>query len=110
MGIGFIDTLPDDCPPYLLLDNVAFHKTRSVVECMSRRGLVPVFVPPYSPQFNPIEYVFSYIKRRLRRIVDASGALRDDHILSSCQNIPEFVLWNCFAHCLALCSDIHKAT
>ena len=50
-----------------VLDNVAFHKTTSVQELIISRGHTAVFLPPYSPQLNPIEEVFSKWKNLVRQ-------------------------------------------
>jgi len=47
----------------VLLDNVAFHHSKIVKERAASLGLELLFVPPYSPWFNPIEGVFSIVKR-----------------------------------------------
>jgi transposase len=48
----------------ILLDNVAFHHSNVVKDLVSRKGYELLFVPPYSPWYNPIEGIFSIIKRR----------------------------------------------
>jgi transposase len=100
--VDFIQSLPDDCPRHLLMDNVAFHKSRDVVQAMRERDFVPVYTPPYSPQFNPIELVFAHLKRSMRRFVDHHGCLRTDALHIVCSQIPDAVLWNSFAHCWGL--------
>lgn len=52
----------------LLMDNVAFHKNRQLQEELSNRGISCLFIPPYSPRCNPIEEVFSVMKRRFRKL------------------------------------------
>lgn len=47
----------------LLLDNVSFHHSKVVKEYAISQGLVLLYVPPYSPWFNPVEGVFSIAKR-----------------------------------------------
>jgi transposase len=42
---------------------VAFHHSRIVKEVAKRKGFVLMFVPHYSPWFNPIEGIFSRVKR-----------------------------------------------
>lgn len=49
----------------LLCDNVSFHKTKSVIDFINKKGKV-LFTPGYSPEFNPIEFVFSEVKRSIR--------------------------------------------
>ena len=51
----------------LVLDNLATHKVKGVVEAVQAREATVLYLPPYSPDFNPIEQVFSKIKNELRR-------------------------------------------
>ena len=50
-----------------VLDNLQTHKVRGVVEAVPARDARVLYWPPYSPDFNPIEPVFSKIKNELRR-------------------------------------------
>ena len=52
----------------LILDNVGFHKINRFQESMEKIGVKMVFLPPYSPDLNPIENMWSKIKNYLRRI------------------------------------------
>jgi transposase len=55
------------CPQrYVILDNVAFHKSKSVLQRFHTLGKIPVFIPPYSPEFNPIERFFHSLKSIVR--------------------------------------------
>jgi transposase len=51
----------------LILDNCAIHKTRALREIMEGLGHVLLFLPPYSPDFNPIEESFSCVKHWIRK-------------------------------------------
>jgi len=101
---SFISNLPVDTPRRLLMDNVNFHKASAVTEMMDLCGLEPMYVPPYSPQYNPIEYVFSSLKNIVRRMVDKAGFLRDAALCAACKNIPSAVLSKSFRHCWKLCN------
>jgi transposase len=59
----FLESLPVPEGTVILLDNVSFHHSRIVKEVADRKGFVLLFVPPYSPWFNPIEGIFSIVKR-----------------------------------------------
>ncbi|MDA0843487.1 MAG: IS630 family transposase [Bacteroidetes bacterium] len=52
----------------LVLDNVSFHKSPLIVKALSDMGVSIVFLPPYSPELNPIENMWSKIKNYLRRL------------------------------------------
>jgi transposase len=56
---------PDDI---VVMDNLSSHKGARVRELIQARGATVVFLPPYSPDFNPIELSFSKIKQRLRSL------------------------------------------
>ncbi|KII69212.1 hypothetical protein RF11_06594 [Thelohanellus kitauei] len=43
----------------LVMDNVRFHHTENVKNTVESRGHDIIFLPPYSPQLNPIELLFS---------------------------------------------------
>ena len=51
-------------PSVLVLDNAAFHRPRMVTELMERAGHRVLFLPPYSPDLNPIEGDFAAIKKK----------------------------------------------
>ncbi len=51
----------------LVLDNLAAHKAAGVAEAVANHDARLLYLPPYSPDFNPIEQVFSKIKNTLRR-------------------------------------------
>ena len=59
----------------LILDNLASHKVRGVREAIEGVGAHVLYLPPYSPDLNPIEMAFSKMRRLLRslatRTVDA---------------------------------------
>jgi transposase len=48
-------------------DNLAAHKQRTVREAIEAKGCQVVFLPPYSPEFNPIEQAWSKLKALLRK-------------------------------------------
>jgi transposase len=51
----------------VLMDNVSSHKGGRVKEIIEGRGCELLYLPPYSPDFNPIEQAFSKVKGILRR-------------------------------------------
>ena len=50
----------------VIMDNLATHKIRGVQEAIHFRGARLLYLPPYSPDFNPIEPMWSKIKQFLR--------------------------------------------
>jgi transposase len=51
----------------VLMDNLSVHKSKWVRDLIEQRGCQLWLLPPYSPDFNPIEEAFSKIKEILRR-------------------------------------------
>jgi len=52
----------------VILDNLAAHKSLRAKELVEARGCELMYLPPYSPDLNPIEEAFSKIKGTLRRV------------------------------------------
>ena len=50
----------------VIMDNLATHKVRGVREAIQSRGARLLYLPPYSPDFNPIEPMWSKVKQILR--------------------------------------------
>ena len=69
----------------VVMDNLASHKGEKVRELIEGRGCELLYLPPYSPDFNPIEEAFSKVKALVRKartrtreaLVEALGAALD---------------------------------
>ena len=61
---------PDD---WVILDNLATHKVAGVRETIEATGARLLYLPPYSPDFNPIENLWSKVKQSLRRLAPRTG-------------------------------------
>jgi transposase len=83
----------------VIMDNLSSHKRAGVREAIESKGASLVYLPPYSPDLNPIELLFSKFKWLLRsaaeRTVDAlwktCGQLLDEFSETECRNY--------FRHC-----------
>ncbi len=51
----------------VILDNLPAHKVSGARAAIEARGATMLFLPPYSPDFNPIERAFAKIKSILRK-------------------------------------------
>ena len=52
----------------VILDNLAAHKVPHVRPLIESRGAQLLYLPPYSPDFNPIEQAWSKVKQQLRGV------------------------------------------
>lgn len=59
---NFINSLNFPENTYFLLDNASIHKTKYVLNIFKNKKYIPLFIPPYSPEYNPIELIFGIIK------------------------------------------------
>lgn len=50
----------------LILDNCSIHHAQHIKDFLNNMGILVLFLPPYSPDFNPIEELFSYLKYYLK--------------------------------------------
>lgn len=51
-------------PSIIILDNAAFHKTAPTLQIVANSPHILLFLPPYSPDFSPIENDFANLKKR----------------------------------------------
>ena len=59
-----IPLLPENS--LVIMDNAAFHRKKVLFEIASRYGINLLFLPPYSPEFNPIEHSWANFKEWLK--------------------------------------------
>lgn len=63
----------------VVMDNLSSHKSDAVREMIEDAGAELLFLPPYSPDLNPIEQVFAKLKHLLRKAATRTvGALWDE--------------------------------
>lgn len=54
-------------PLAFFIDNASWHKTLAVTEYCEQNKITLLFLPPYSPEYNPIERVWSFLKSKIRQ-------------------------------------------
>ena len=78
----------------VIIDNLGSHKAKAVRKVIRSVGARLFFLPPYSPDLNPIEQVFAKLKTLLRKAAERSveatwrriGALLDEFHPNECAN------------------------
>lgn len=53
----------------VVLDNATFHKSQKTQELIESVGCELLFLPPYSPDLNPIETFWANLKAKIKRII-----------------------------------------
>lgn len=78
----------------VIMDNLSSHKVAGVREAIKAAGAFLLYLPPYSPDLNPIELAFSKLKALLRKAAVRSldelwrviGNILDEFSPQECQN------------------------
>lgn len=59
------------------MDNATFHKSEIVRHTIERAGCKLLFLPPYSPDLNPIEKFWAYFKSKVRSLLHRFDTLAE---------------------------------
>lgn len=78
-----------DKPIAYLIDNASWHKTKKVQEYCEKNNITLLFLPPYSPEFNPIERVWSFLKSKVKNIYFSTAKKFRDYVTTLFKNINE---------------------
>ena len=67
----------------VVMDNASFHKSKKIKDLIESVGCELVFLPPYSPDLNPIEKFWANMKRWIKHRIDQFSTLYDALWLNS---------------------------
>lgn len=62
---------------FVVMDNASFHKSQKTIALIESVGCKIIFLPPYSPDFNPIEKFWANMKRWIRNRISDFDQLYD---------------------------------
>jgi len=103
-GDRFVAYLTEQLLPTLrpgqvvILDNVGAHKRREVRSLIEAAGARLLYLPAYSPDFNPIELAFSKLKAILRRVGALTSATVVTAIRDAVDQLTPAEIRNYFIH------------
>jgi transposase len=83
----------------VVLDNLSSHKRKRTRELIESAGAQMVFLPPYSPDLNPIELVFSKVKQLLRSLACRTREALWSTMQSVLDQVTPSDAVRCFRHC-----------
>jgi transposase len=83
----------------VVMDNLNVHRAAAVRQRIEARECQLVFLPPYSPDFNPIEEAFSKLKHYLRRAKARTRERLEGAIDEASQRITAQDARHWFTHC-----------
>jgi len=99
---GFCDWLlaPSLNPGDLvILDNLSSHKSLAAINAIERVAAKMVYLPPYSPDLNPIEMIFSKVKQLFRALKRRTFSQIITYAKQVLQQITLDDLESVFVHC-----------
>lgn len=68
----------------LIIDNASFHKSKKIIKLVESVGCKVIFLPPYSPDFNPIEHLWAAIKSKIRRLAETIDDFYEASVQALC--------------------------
>lgn len=71
-----IKELPENST--IIMDNATFHRKNTLPALAERYGHTVIFLPPYSPELNPIENFWAWLKKKLRKILPTFNGSFDE--------------------------------
>ena len=83
----------------LLLDNSSVHTSKLVLGTLKKCGIKYLFLPPYSPDFNPIELSWASMKSTLRKLKARTRDKLDDAVKIALDSVKTTSIANWFKHC-----------
>ena len=66
----------------IVMDNATFHRKTNLGELAAKASCSLLFLPPYSPDLNPIEHFWAFLKRKMQSIL--SNFNNFDDAISAC--------------------------
>lgn len=83
----------------VVMDNLAAHKVQGVKEALAKVGARLIYLSPYSPDFNPIENLWSKLKSYLRTIESRTREALHNAIFDGLKLITLRDVRSWFTHC-----------
>lgn len=83
---------------HIIMDNAAIHNHSLVDPLIIKRGYVLVYLPPYSPELNPIEMLWKVLKDKVRQSKRSNLETLTTRITEGCQDDPIEHLQNFIQH------------
>ena len=81
------------------MDNLSSHKVSGIKEILASGGIKLEYLPPYSPDLNPVEFMWSKVKNNLRKIPKTSIDELEKAVGESLNKLKRLDAVGWFRHC-----------
>ncbi|EIE79863.1 hypothetical protein RO3G_04568 [Rhizopus delemar RA 99-880] len=102
-----MDCFPELKGYYIVMDNAPIHTSDQIDKMIVARGYKSIYLPPYSPELNPIEQFWAIVKNKVKRSSFEATEDLATRIIEACNSVPPKHLQafaqrsvNCFTKCL----------
>ena len=87
-----------DKSKYLLMDNARIHHSKIVKDYIDTTDSQIIYNVPYTPEYNPIEMIFSKVKRIIKSKNNSNERILKNNIYNSFKRVTLSDLSNCYSH------------
>jgi transposase len=96
--MDIMDEFPEMRGFFIVMDNAPIHVPDSIDPIIEKRGYKPVYLPPYSPELNPIEQFWAILKGKVKRSKFTNTDSLTSRIIEAIENVPAEHLHNFVQH------------
>lgn len=94
-----LDKYPELKGFYLVMDNAPIHNHEEIVDTLiTSRGYRRIYLPPYSPERNPIEQFWSIVKNKAKRSKFSDKEDLFTRIYDACNDVPLEIITKSIEH------------
>lgn len=83
----------------VVMDRLRAHQVAGVEQILAARGASALYLPPYSPEYNPIEICWAWVKRYLRKIAPGSFARLRQMMVKAWEQVTPALCASWTTHC-----------
>lgn len=96
--LDIMDEHPEMKGYHIVMDNAPIHIPTAIDPIILGRGYIPVYLPPYSPELNPIEMFWKVLKDHVRRTLLTATESLTLRIIEGSENVPLEHIQNFIQH------------
>ena len=83
----------------VIMDNLSSHKVKGIEEIVKERGASIEYLPPYSPDLNPVENMWSKVKAHLRHVKERCKEALIEAVGAALRTVSDQDARGWFEHC-----------